>query len=340
MSSGMDLPVVDQAGAASAATNPLPGMFRGFNLDLRSDRLYDLDSAIPDVIGLRAIQPDVAVIKVMSIPDNRCIRVVIPDDYVPNEFHEILIHDMEEEEPPFVALSDLDCLCLDWPRALFTFMGRYQLDLEHLHRECRECFGSTQSGLCTLCGKYIQQNLGRHVACYHMDLAQLWRCPETWCTVWRGTPHNCINHMRNTHNIPATVKVANLARWFPPWTVSREQWTLIMWSSVSGIAVDSLLFSRIGVRLFHRYRVFSRPGTHVAFCGTYMTRIRTFLEESDAASLRSRHRRRAREIASRMSQTTPREAGGRDPDGSSVRLVGRALESGNLHWLLLLQPHR
>ena len=49
------------------------------------------------MIGLRAIQPDAAVIKVMSIPDICCIRVVIPDDHVPSTFHEILIHDMEEE---------------------------------------------------------------------------------------------------------------------------------------------------------------------------------------------------------------------------------------------------
>ena len=123
----------------------------------------------------RRPRPDAAVIKVMLIPDNSCIRVVIPDDHYPNEFHEILIHDMEEEEPSFVALSDLSCLRLDWSRALFTFMGRYQLDLEHLRRECRERFGSTQSGLCTFCGKNIQQNLGRHVACYNMDLAQLWQ---------------------------------------------------------------------------------------------------------------------------------------------------------------------
>ena len=40
--------MVNQAGAASAATNPLPGTFRGFDLELRSDRFYDLDSAIPD----------------------------------------------------------------------------------------------------------------------------------------------------------------------------------------------------------------------------------------------------------------------------------------------------
>ena len=71
--------------------------------------------------------------------------------------------------------------------------------------------------------------------------------------------------MRKANDVPATVKATNLARWFPPWTVSREQWTLIMWSSVSGIAVYALLFSRIGVPLFHRNSVFSWPGTHVAF---------------------------------------------------------------------------
>ena len=225
-----------------------------------------------------------------------------------------------------MALSDLRCLHLDWPRAIFSFMGRYQVDLEHLRHKCQERFGSTQSGLCTLCGKYIQQNLGRHVACYHLDLAQLWRYPVTWCTVWRGTPQDCIDHMRKAHTVPATVKAANLARWFPPWTVSREQWTTILRSSVSGVAVDTLLFSRIGVPLVHRYGVFSRAGNHVAFRGTYMSWVRAFIEESDVACLKSRHRRCARAIASQMSQTTPQETCGQEPEThlSPVRLVGRA----------------
>ena len=58
------------------------------------------------------------------------------------------------------------------------------------------------------------------------------------------------------------------------------------------------------LRHFDRYQVFDRPGAHVAFRGTYMQRMRTFLEESDNASLRASHRRRAREIAARMSRTT------------------------------------
>ena len=123
------------------------------------------------------------------------------------------------------------------------FMGRYQFDLDQMRKECRERFGSTQSGSCTTCGKHIQQNLGKHVALYHMELAQLWRCPVTWCTVWKGTPQDCIDHMRKAHETPLLVKAANLACCFPPSTVSREQWSSLTPSAVSGIAV----FSRIGV---------------------------------------------------------------------------------------------
>ena len=78
MSSGVDLPAVDQAGATPAATDPLPGTFLGLELDLKSDKLYDLGGAIPDVMGLQAIQPRVAIVKVMSVPVSRCVRVVVP----------------------------------------------------------------------------------------------------------------------------------------------------------------------------------------------------------------------------------------------------------------------
>ena len=68
--------------------------------------------------------------KVKSVPNSRCIRVVAPDDNVNIGFHEVLLHDMEEENLPFVALSELDCLRQGWPTPLFVFMSRYQYDLE------------------------------------------------------------------------------------------------------------------------------------------------------------------------------------------------------------------
>ena len=171
MPSGTGLPDTEQAGVASVTEEPIPGIFRGFDLTLQLASLYDLDSGIPDVTGLRAIQPDAAVVKVMSILDNRYIRVVIPDNNVGTDgFHEVLIHDMADADSPYVPLSDLRCLRLDWPKAIFSYMGHYQVDLEHLRHECCEHFSNIQSGLCTHCGKYIHGDLGRHVANFHLDL--------------------------------------------------------------------------------------------------------------------------------------------------------------------------
>ena len=120
--------------------------------------------------------------------------------------------------------------------------------------------------------------------------------------------------MRRVHDIPPLVKAANLARWFPPWTVTREQWYSMSRPAISGIAVDTLLFSRIGVPLFYRYRVFDRQGTHGAFHGTYVRRMHAFLEESDAASLRRCHRRCPQDIAAWISQTSLLNAEDRTPD--------------------------
>ena len=114
-------------------------------VDLRSDKLYDLGGAFPDVMGLRATQPRAAIVKVMTVPGIHCVRVIVPDDHLPNRFHEILIHDIENKESLLVVLSELGCLRLDWPNALFTFMARYQFELDQMLKECRERFGSTQS---------------------------------------------------------------------------------------------------------------------------------------------------------------------------------------------------
>ena len=72
-----------------------------------------------------------------------------------------------------MATSELNYLRRAWPRPLFAFMSRYQQELERMQKECKERFGSTQSGNCTHCGKYIQRDLGKHIAFYHLELAQL-----------------------------------------------------------------------------------------------------------------------------------------------------------------------
>ena len=118
MSSGK-LPAMDHAGASPTPSTPLPGTFLGLALDLGSDRLYDLVQDIPDVMGIRALRPSTAIVKVMSVPDSRCVWVVTPDDHVNIGFHEVILHDMEDEDLLFVTLSELGCLHLDCPTTLF-----------------------------------------------------------------------------------------------------------------------------------------------------------------------------------------------------------------------------
>ena len=109
--------------------------------------------------------------------------------------------------------------------------------------------------------------------------------------------------------------------------MTQEQWHSLTRPAISGIAVDTLLFSRIGVPLFHRYQVFNRLGTHGAFRDTYMTRLHTFLEESDEASLRRRHRQCAKEIASRMSLSSTPSGDDKSPKVLSRPKVYRRLIS-------------
>ena len=86
----------------------------------------------------------------------------------------------------------------------------------------------------------------RHVANYHLNLGQLWQCPVSWCTQWKGTPQDCIDHMRLVHSVPVMVKAENMGRWLPSWTVTRDKWRVALKATVSGVSTDALLFSRFG----------------------------------------------------------------------------------------------
>ena len=96
--------------------------------------------------------------------------------------------------------------------------------------------------------------------------------------------------------MPATVKAANLGRWFPPWTVFRDKWREALRSSVSGVSTDALLFSQRGVPLVHRYRVLSRAGTHISLRVNYMIKLRAFTEQADAESRVSHNRDQVRSM--------------------------------------------
>ena len=92
---------------------------------------------------------------------------------------------------------------------------------------------------------------------------------------------------------------------------------------ISGVAIDTPLFSRVGSPLCHRYRLISRTGSHAAFRGTYLRRLRAFIEESDSAVGRRLHCQLAQELAARVVKPTVSPASGHPRSPVSHRIVSR-----------------
>ena len=146
-----------------------------------------------------------------------------------------------------------------------------------MRKTARVQYRKKQPSPCEFCGTLIRCNMYRHVARCHLDLAQLWRCPMSWCTVWKGTPQDLMDHVRGAHKVPEEVLHIKLETLFPPWTVTRQVYTDSLTSRHSGISNDILLFRDIGLSLVHHYRVHKRGLPHVAFRRNYMSQLRALL---------------------------------------------------------------
>ena len=119
----------------------------------------------------------------------------------------------------------------------------------------------------------------RHVARLHLDLVQLWRCPIAWCTTWKGSPQDCLEHVRSGHDAPWVEKTASIEKYAPPppWTVRRQLWIDLLRIEHSGISTDMLLFSEVGMPLTQHYRVYKGGLPHAVFCTDYLPRLRALL---------------------------------------------------------------
>ena len=121
-----------------------------------------------------------------------------------------------------------------------------------------------QPAQCDFCSTTIRCDMYRHVARCHLDLAQLWRCPVAWCTVWKGVQQDLMDHVRGAHRVPEEVQSVKLEKLIPPWTVTRTVYTESLIFRYSGISNDILLFSDIVLSLEHHYRVHKKgvPTSH------------------------------------------------------------------------------
>ena len=171
-------------------------------VDLNSDVLIDL-GIVPDVIGLTGRQPEAAVCHILPGRDVWSVRALVPDSRgLKRNFQDVTIVDMGDLPEVSVSMDDLSLLCRQWPTTVLRHMVWFQQDLDTMWAEARKRFRNARPGMCTYCDKWIKCDMYRHVSTYHLDLAQLWRCPVSWCTVWKGTPQDCMDHVRGAHDVP------------------------------------------------------------------------------------------------------------------------------------------
>ena len=246
-------------------------------VDINSTDLISLGS-FPDKVGLFGRRKEAAVSRIMAGRDSRSVRFVVPDGRIVDRgYHDVTVVDMEEEREPMVVLSDMMRLRELWPVEVFDHMKWHQQDLELLRKSAKKYYQQTRPMPCRFCGKVIRVDMYCHVARLHLDLVQLWRCPIAWCTTWKGSPQDCLEHVRSGHDAPWVSKTASIEKYAPPWTVRRQLWTDSLRIEHSGISTDMLLFSEVGMPLTQHYRVYKGGLPHAVFRTDYLSRLRSLL---------------------------------------------------------------
>ena len=212
----------DQSGVTFTAELCMPWDAPEAVIDIDSSDLVRLGS-LPDKVGLFGRRKDVAVSRIIAGRDNRSVRFLVPDGQVVDRgYHDVTVVDMDEEREPMVVMEDMMRLRELWPVEVFDHMKWYQQDLELLRKSAKKTYSQTQPMPCRFCGKVICVDMYRHVARLHLDLVQLWRCPIAWCTTWKGSPQDCLEHVRSGHDAPWVSKRASIEKYDPPWTVRRQ----------------------------------------------------------------------------------------------------------------------
>ena len=155
--------------------------------------------------------------------DARSVRVLVPDCRgLEQNFHDVTVVDMGDLLESKVSIPELSELARRWPPAVITHMRWRQPELEELKQAARVQYRKKQPAACEFCGTMIRCDMSRHVARCHLELAQLWRCPVLWCTIWKGAPQDLMDHVQGSHKVPEEVQHINLETLIPPWTVTRQ----------------------------------------------------------------------------------------------------------------------
>ena len=145
--------------------------------DAPEEGVVDLGS-IPDVVGLTGRRPGAAECRVLQGRDVRSVRVLVPDSRgLDQNFHDVTLVDMGVLPEASVSLQELSMLRQQWPPAILHHMVWLQHDLEVMRAEAKKRFRNARPGSCAYCDTWIRCDMYRHVARFHLDLAQLRQCP-------------------------------------------------------------------------------------------------------------------------------------------------------------------
>ena len=172
--------------------------------------------------------------------------------------------DMGDVPESSISIPELSTLSQQWPPAVISHMGWRQQELEEMRAAAKQRFRQSRLSRCIYCGIWIKCDMYRHVARF-----QLWQCPVSWCTMWKGMPQDCMDHIRGAHDVPWEIKSASLEQYLPPWMVTWQVWSDSLTAQHSGISTDVVLFSDIHLSLVHHYRIHKRGLPLIAFRRNY-----------------------------------------------------------------------
>ena len=184
-------------------------------VDISSEGVVPLRH-IPDVIGLVGRREGAVERCVLQNKNIRNIQVLVPDSRgLDQNCHDVTTVDMGDVPESSISIPELLTLSQQWPPAVISHMGWRQQELEGMRAAAEQRFRQSRPSSCVYSGIWIKCDMYRHLARFR--LAQLWWCPVSWCTVWKGTPQDCMDHIRGAHDVPWEIKSASLEHFLPPW---------------------------------------------------------------------------------------------------------------------------
>ena len=162
-------------------------------------------------------------------------------------FHDIIIENLTASptwSSSHISPADITALRRRWPKDVFRALSRRVPNEERFRRgawkRSDRAFRHSVPGYCIVCDERVYTALDAHMIAFHLELVQLWRCPVEWCALWKGSVRACLEHLTEKHGGSTFFAMKNVAKLFPPWTVTRSVWLHSLRPDVSGIAVDAI----------------------------------------------------------------------------------------------------